>query len=254
MKTLLDLLIIGIIIICAWTGYKKGIIMGMGGIIVIIIAVFGANLLSNTFSYEVIPAMKPFVGGYMEKQVRYSVFETLGIELPSEDEEEEEESDETAGSIYSTDDLLADNPEVVHEACVLSMNKLGITGSAAEIMASKAEEHAGVYGVSIPTAIIEVLCEDMAYAAGFILAFLIIAIALTVVGNVLNFSFKIPGLDIVNGVVGAVLGVVTGIMLCAVLAWALKFTGLVIKPETLEGTHFLKWFMEKDILTGFIGL
>ena len=49
MKAILDIIFIAIILACAWTGYKKRLIMGIGGILAIIISIYGANLLSNTF-------------------------------------------------------------------------------------------------------------------------------------------------------------------------------------------------------------
>ena len=35
MKAIIDLILVGILILCAWSGYKKGLIMGIGGILVI---------------------------------------------------------------------------------------------------------------------------------------------------------------------------------------------------------------------------
>ena len=54
MTKLIDLLLIAVIIICAWAGYKKGMIMGIGSILVIVVSLYGGNLLSTAFSYEVI--------------------------------------------------------------------------------------------------------------------------------------------------------------------------------------------------------
>ena len=69
MSTAIDLLLIAILLICGWSGYKKGLIMGIGGIVVFAVAVYGANLLSNAYSYEAIDALRPFAGGYVEKKI-----------------------------------------------------------------------------------------------------------------------------------------------------------------------------------------
>ena len=66
MKAIIDLVLLGILVICVWNGYKKGIIMGVGGILCIIIAIYGANLLANTFYHDLVPAMKPFANGFTE--------------------------------------------------------------------------------------------------------------------------------------------------------------------------------------------
>ena len=52
MKAIIDLVLLGILVICAWNGYKKGLIMGVGGILCIIIGIYGANLLANTFYHD----------------------------------------------------------------------------------------------------------------------------------------------------------------------------------------------------------
>ena len=66
MKAIIDLVLLGILILCAWDGYKKGLIMGVVSILIFAISVYGANLLANTFSFDVVPAMKPFASGYTE--------------------------------------------------------------------------------------------------------------------------------------------------------------------------------------------
>ena len=58
MKTALSLIFLAILIFCAWTGYKKGFIMGVGSLLAFVISVYGANLLANTYSGEVIDALR----------------------------------------------------------------------------------------------------------------------------------------------------------------------------------------------------
>ena len=65
LTTIINLVLIGIIVIFAWKGFKKGIIMGIIEVLVIILSLYGAQLLSDTFSYEVIPVLKPFVSNMM---------------------------------------------------------------------------------------------------------------------------------------------------------------------------------------------
>ena len=95
-KAIIDLVLLAILIVCVWSGYKKGIIMGVGGILCIIVAIYGANLLANSFSYDVVPALKPFANGYTETMMNGSdsavdsgIFLTLlkqnGLSLYSDD-------------------------------------------------------------------------------------------------------------------------------------------------------------------------
>ena len=60
MKAVLSLLFLSILIFCVWSGYKKGLVMGIFSLIAFVVSVYGANLLSQTYSGEVIDALRPF--------------------------------------------------------------------------------------------------------------------------------------------------------------------------------------------------
>ena len=50
MKAVLSLLFLSILIFCVWSGYKKGLVMGIFSLIAFVVSVYGANLLSQTYS------------------------------------------------------------------------------------------------------------------------------------------------------------------------------------------------------------
>ena len=235
-KLILNILLVAIVVICAWSGYKKGLIMGIGRVIIIIISLFGANLLSNTFSYEVIPVLRPFASGYMEKQMNETVSDDMGIT--------------DAG--LSVEDYLLKNPDEAEEFCYRSYQALGIYEAEARDLAQQAVEYADEQDVSVREAVTEVLCTGITYASGFILAFLLILIVLTVIGNLPNLSFKIPHLDIVNDIGGTLIGVFTGVMFCAVIAWALQYSGIIFKEEVLTESGPISWFLNWGLLNRYI--
>ena len=60
-----------------------------------------------------------------------------------------------------------------------------------------------------------------------------------------------------NDIGGAVLGLVTGILYCGMLVWALKFTGMIIGKETLASTVLGRWLMNSrsffdDVYSNFV--
>ena len=240
-KAIIDLVLLGILIVCVWSGYKKGIIMGIGGILCIIVAIYGANLLANSFSFDVVPALKPFANGYTESMLNGSdsaVMKRMGWE----------------NSSYSPEDLVEIYPERKLEFCSACYQVLGINAATADRMAAKAVTYARESGSPIRAAVGQILCETVSYAACFIIAFVLIIIILTVIGNLPNLSFKLPRLDLVNDIVGALLGVVTGLMFCAILVWALKFMGMLIGNDTLASTRIGSWLLEKDYLLKYLGI
>ena len=60
MNVLIDIVLLLIIALCIWGGYKKGLIMEIGGILAILIAVYGGILLAGTYSSVFLAA--PFWG------------------------------------------------------------------------------------------------------------------------------------------------------------------------------------------------
>jgi len=237
MDTAIDIILLTILLICGWSGYKKGIIMGVGGLLAVAVSLYGANLLSNTFSYEVIDGLRPFANGYMETVVDDVVGPELGLD-----------------SRTSIDDFLKQNPDVDRRFCESCFRSIGIYAPTAELLAEEALQYAGEQSVALTRAVPEVLCSRAAYIGGFILAFLIIIILLTVIGNLPNLSYKLPHLDLVNDIGGAVLGVATGFSFCVVIAWVLQFTGLLIGQEVLGETILTSSIMRLGLLSRFLGI
>ena len=158
------------------------------------------------------------------------------------------------GSSYSVDDLVETYPERKLEFCSACYQELGFDPGLSDRMAEKALTYAKESGVGIRAAVGQILCETVSYAACFLVAFLLIVIILTVIGNLPNLSYKLPRLDIVNDIVGALLGVVTGLMFCAVLVWALRFMGKLIGTDTLAATRIGGWLLRQGYLTRYIGI
>lgn len=241
MKAIIELVLLGILIICTWNGYKKGLIMGVGGIVCIIVAIYGGNLLANTFSHDVVPALRPFAAGYIESLVGNrdsAVMKRMGWEDYD----------------YSVEDLLAQYPERESEFCAECYKALGIDETTAQVMAEKAVTLAKESGSPTREAVSQTLCQTISYAGCFLLAFLLIVIVLTVIGNLPNLSYKLPRLDLVNDIAGAVLGFITGAMFCILLVWALKFMGMLIGKDVLASTTLGGWLLKRNFLLKYLGI
>ena len=244
LTTIINIVLLGIVVICAWLGFKKGIIMGIIGILVIILSLYGAQLLSDTFSYEVIPVMKPFVSGFMDTRVEDTAFSVLGYE-PDENGEYHVSQ--------SLDDLIAAMPEARKEICRWSYKDLGLYDAIADDMAGKAVDYMDQNeGVSIGTAISNILCQSISWYGGFIIAFILIFTVLTVIVNIPNLSFRIPYVGILNDLGGLVIGVYVGMLFASLLVWVLQFTGIVLPQDTLQQSSVAAWILEKDFLSTFI--
>lgn len=238
MRAVIDLVLLAIIIISIWSGYKKGLIMGIAALLAAIISLYGASLVSQAYSYEVVPVLRPFVSGYIQNRMENEVLEDLDI-------------DDTS---LSVEDVLSGDPSLRHDFCAACYASTGIYADAADQMATEAEEYAAANGATIQESVVEVFCIRAAYVAGVALVFIVFLIALTALGNIPNLSFKIPNMDTLNDAGGAVMGLVNGMVYCILLCWALRFLGLVIGRDTLENTILAKFFISIDFITSGVGI
>ena len=237
MRTILGLIFLVTLVYCGWAGYKKGLIMGIFSILAFVISVYGANLLAQTYSGEVVDALRPFASGFVEVNI---VDKTVRPAMGATD--------------LSISDFFAQNPGRETEFCTMIYEEVGIFDATSEQMAEEAVDYARENGTDLTDAVVEVLCIRISYVAAFLLAFLMILIILTVLGNLPNISFKIPNFDALNDIGGAVMGFVQGICLLLVFGWALKFTGIVLPQETLSETFLVSWFMDQSVLVHYLGI
>jgi hypothetical protein len=243
LTTVINLVLAAILVICAWQGYKKGIIMGIIEVLVIILSLYGAQLLSDTFSYEVIPVLKPFVTGYMDTRVEETAYQVLGYE-PDENGEYHVS--------YSLADLMDSQPEARQEIARWSYRNLGIYDDIADSMAEKAVTYAEQNNASITSSVETILCQCITWYGGFILFFIILFALLTVVVNLPNLSFRLPYVGILNNLGGLGVGIFTGCLFCAVIVWVLQFTGLVMPEDTLRVSGLASYFLDKNMLANYI--
>lgn len=243
LTTILLILLFAIMVICAWQGFKKGIIMGIIQVLVIILSLCGAQLLSDTFSYEVIPVIKPFVGGYMENRVEETAFRVMGYEA---------DKDGNYNVEFSLNDMLAQHPETRQEICRWSYRDLGIYDAIATDMAEKAVTHSEQNSVSLISSAVTILCQSITWYGGFILAFVILYALMTVIVNIPNLSFRLPYVGILNDLGGLGIGLFVGSLFCSIVVWCLQFTGLILPEETLRSVNIAATFLDKNMLANYI--
>ena len=234
MKLILDIVLLIIVALCTWGGYKRGLIGGVAGILAIVIALFGGSLLSSAYAHEVVPALEPFVDGYIDSQVtRDEVLRNMGY----------------GNTEYSVEDILAQDSSLRYDYAYECMSEVGLYADRADEMASRAVELSETKGVDMTDASVDVLCDVVTFEGGLVLAFLIILIFITALGNLFNLSFRLPNMENLDEIGGAVLGFVKGIIYCVLLCWVLSFLGLVIGKKTLDGTTLARFFLTFRFLT-----
>jgi 3D (Asp-Asp-Asp) domain-containing protein/uncharacterized membrane protein required for colicin V production len=103
----------------------------------------------------------------------------------------------------------------------------------------------GEMGQGFMMNITESICARLSWILVFYIGFALIAIVFFAIGNVLDLSFGLPGIENVNHIVGAVLGCVKGVGIIIVLACIFRYAGLLISAEELERSALQKQIDEQ---------
>lgn len=234
MKAIIDIVLLIIIALCTWGGYKRGLVGGIASILAIIIALFGGGLLSTTYSGEVVPALEPFVNGYMDSaKNRDAILEKLGY----------------AHTELSLDDILKGDTSLRYDYAYECAVSVGLYTERAEEVAERAVKYAEAKDVNMTKAVVSVLCDTVTYVGGMCIAFLMILILIVAVANIGNLSFRLPNMEALDEVGGAMLGFVKGFVYCTLLCWLLSFFGIIIGKTTLEETTLARFFLAFRFIT-----
>ena len=242
-NSIINILLIAILVICVWQGYKKGIIMGIIEVLVIILSLYGAQLLSDTYSYEVIPVLKPFVSGYMENQLESATYETFGY-TPNDQGQYDVPRSMT--------DLLAEQPERRQTVVTKAYQSLGLYDTLVYTMTDRTMTYVQDNNASLASAVSTITCQSICWYGGLVLAFIILFTLLTVLVNLPNLSFKLPYVGIVNDIGGIGIGIFTGFLFCSIVVWVLQFAGLLLPEATLRTTGLAAFFLDQNLLANYI--
>ena len=237
MTIAINILCVLILLLAAWGGYKRGLILSAANLAAIVVSLYLACLLSAAFSGEIVSGLYPFAKGYVDNQIENTVMQEMGFEAD-----------------LNVKDALAREPGRTQEFCTAAFRACGISQEPAEQMAREAIEHSEEQITDIPTAIAQVFCQRLSYVAGTIIAFILVLVLLLAIGNIPNLTFRIPNHPRLDDVGGAVMGLINGAAYCILLCWALQFTGALIGRETLANSALARFFLSIDVLTAGVGI
>ncbi len=222
----IDLVLLLIIVLCAWRGFRNGLIAGILALCAVLFSVYAADILADTYSGEFTKMLEPFVTGVVD----------------------------TASS--SAEDYFEKNGKEpgVYDMTLRIVEGVGFMKSAAKNVTEEISVEQLDTGPVLRKAIVEKLCSVAAYVLTFAVMFILLIIIFAVIGNLFNLAFKLPGLELINGVLGTLLGLAKGLLYAFAIAWVLRFVGMLLPEEKVNSTILLKWLMDACPLVSFLGL
>ncbi len=234
LSTVIDIGLVLIVVFAAWRGFRNGFIRGVFGILAIIIAIYGANLVAKTYSGEFTGMLEPFVSGIVDKSI------TDVHDFSSEPETQNQEQ-------------TYDKTKSVYEVSYAALINIGISEGAAKQIAEKVGGTIDDLGHQMSSNLTNVLCDALAYIAVFAVAFILIAIIFAVIGNIFNLAFSIPGIESVDKIIGLFLGIIKGLLIVLTLAVVIRYLGL-LAGDTIEKTIILKYILNVNPLANILGI
>lgn len=239
MNFIVDIFLLLIIVLCTWSGFRKGLIAGIAGILAVVIALLGGQLISEAYSSEIIPALEPFVDGYIDSaDNRNDILNTLGY----------------GNSDKSLNDILSSDSSLRYDYAYECMSKLGFYEDRAAELAAKAVKLSDDNRIDMTDAIIDVICSKATFLGVMTIAFLLILIFMVAVANLFNLSLRLPNLETFDELGGLVLGFIQGFIYCILICLFLSYFGLLIGRSTMGETTLGQFFLTFDFISkGFLG-
>ena len=80
-------------------------------------------------------------------------------------------------------------------------------------------------------AVVSVVCDTITHVGAMVIGFLLILIMMVALASVGNLSFRLPNLESVDEIGGAILGFAKGFLYCVLLCWLLSYLGVLIGKD-----------------------
>ena len=185
--TTVDWMILLVIVIYVIAGFRKGFIAtiasALGTLAALVVALFAASTLK-----EPVGAMfAPFVTGSVNRHVP--------------------QLQEYSGSVNDLWNSISGYLQVI-------LNDHGISPETLE----SSDDPAG----TLLDAITRSVGESMAYIVIFFIAFIVLRIAIHLVVGMLDLIASLPVIHSFNALLGGLVGLITGVLLCTIVLWAIK--------------------------------
>lgn len=232
LKWIIIILLLGIAALCTWRGYKNGIIRGICGILAIILSLYMAGIVAKMYNSEFDGMLSPFISGIVDSSVD---------KVMSND-------DEVVVHISDSD------KKDVYKLSYAVSRQFGLVDSAASLIAEETAAECKTVNQDMCSVLSANICSKFAYIAVYCVCFIIAAIIFSVIGNVINISLLIPKLGIVEPIAGAILGLIKGIILMYAVAMFLRYLGIIIPDEIIEGSKLVFKIVNDNPVANKIGI
>ena len=228
--------LLGFVIYGAW----RGLFRAVAGLLIAVLSLTGAMFAAR----ELTPAATELIRPVIQSAVTQRVDDALrgdsseNAEAGEPEEAPQEAPRESAAPDGGPSRLQADQ----------LLRLMGWDEGAAQALAEKAEDRVRQTGVSLAMAVVDSVMESFVYMVLLVVSFLVLSLLLHLAAKALDLAARLPGVSFLNGLGGALAGLVQGGLVIFLAVWLLRCLNAAPGAELVEQTHVLRFFMTSSPL------
>jgi uncharacterized membrane protein required for colicin V production len=232
---IIDLLVVLILAFCVWSGYKKGLIMTVLGVVIMIVSIYGARAIAGRYTDLVADSMAPILSWVTDDAVDEAHAEAARL-----------------GQAPVSTDSPAVTLEKNRAMAGTAFSFLGVLDNEVYPLADRVQDWIQETGENFRSGVSHVFLKLVSYVLLFIAAYIVLTALLMLLAQLIASFFEIPPLKLIDTIGGLAAGLIFGGVLLFIAGWALRYTGLLIPPEVLEQTVFARFFISSNPLANML--
>ena len=227
--------LLGFVIYGAW----RGLFRAVAGLLIAVLSLTGAMFAARELTPAATELIRPVIQSAVTRRVDDALHgDSSAAEGAAETEKPQEAPQESAAPDGGPSRLQADQ----------LLRLMGWDEGAAQALAEKAEDRVRQTGVSLAMAVVDSVMESFVYMVLLVVSFLVLSLLLHLAAKALDLAARLPGVNFLNGLGGALAGLVQGGLVIFLAVWLLRCLNAAPGAELVEQTHVLRFFMTSSPL------
>jgi uncharacterized membrane protein required for colicin V production len=246
--------LLGFIIYGAWRGLFRAVV----GLLMVILALAGATFAARELTPMATKLIRPVIettitqkvddainGGSSSQADGSSSDDEAGVTPVKPQIGADTSEDQTASAFGNGADSSGNSTENGTQTRLQAGELLKLMGwddTLTKSLSDKVAEKVQETGVSLAMAVADSVMESFVYILLFALSFVVLMLLLHLVAKALDFAMKLPGIHFLNGLGGALMGLIQGALLIFLAIWLLRCLHVSLDAQTVAQTHLLSFF------------
>lgn len=254
---IIDVIVGAVLLGFAICGARRGLVRSVAGLVIVLIALAGAGILTNTLTPKVSTYLQPLIEKRVEARMDKALSGDDGADSSAATSQDGEshshsgvEMPEAAVQPDTGETTIPTDPDAGQqdESALPQLDAgqllklLGIDSDPSKSLEEAAREKVRDTGVSIATAVVESVAESVLHILIFALSFALLLLLLKLAVRALDLVAKLPGLHLLNRLGGMAFGLVEGALALFLAVFLLRRLGVSFDTDAVEATVLLSFF------------